>query len=345
MPSTITIVYHVMAIAAYLCIAAVLVLAIVFGRRARRHVKKEKVTKLPNGLSPLDIQRIFIGKTYPRRITKALLTWWATRGYITIEQVSRCKVRVTKIKEPPYHNRDEAVFFDRGTYVRERDLFQLLIEKSKKGDINILSPIFTRDEVERVNDSYAVREDDGVYSPIHYKLKVLTLVLSLLPLVLATVWCCIYMKDAGAVAFLAMAMIGYFVLMFVRGMPILFKLIWCAMWLGASLGGLIGVYHQTYDPLGIVYSSEIMMFLSSFVLIRFVDYREKINLADYSDLINYRKYLLFAPAAELTKEDYYAVLPYLYAFGIKQLVRRKFGERDLPDWYKIENGEAKGALL
>lgn len=345
MPSPMTVYYHVFAIIAYSCILAVFVLALVFGRRARRNVKKERVTKLPVGLSPLDIQRIFIGKTYPRKMTRALLCWWAQCGYIRIEQVSRYKVRVFMIKEPPHHAWDDAVFFDRGTYVRERDLFQLLIEKAKKAPINILLPVFTRDEVERVNKGYAVREDDGVYSTKHYKLKILTLALSLAPLVLTTIWSCIYANNFMPIIFLLMAAIGYFVLMFVRGMPLLFKLIWCGLWLGGSLGGLIAVYTTVYDPLVVGYVSPCMVFAGSFLLIRFVDHREKVNLADYSDLINYRKYLMFSSAAELSTENYYYVLPYLYAFGIKPIVARKFAERELPKWYKQGKDEERGALL
>lgn len=340
-----TIEYHVIAIAAYLCILAVFVLALVFGLRARRNVKKEEVTKLPGGLSPLDIQRIFIGKTYPRKLTRALLAWWAERGYIKLIQAGKYTVRVTVLERPPFHSDPDAVFFDRGTYVREYKLFELFVDKYKDKPVSLLRPLFTRREVENVNDSFAVREDDGVYSTKHYKLKILTLVLSLAPLVMATVWSCVQMQNAYPIMLLAIAAIGYFVMMFVKNMPIVFKLIWCGLWLGASLGGLVVMHDAMYDPLYIMYAGVIMLFLGSFVLIRFVDYREKANLADYSDLVNYRKHLLFAPASELAKDDYYAALPYLYAFGIKFAVKRKFGERQLPEWFTADPDRKKGALL
>ena len=77
---------------------------------------------------------------------------------------------------------------------------------------------------------------------------------------------------------------------------------------------------------------------------QFVDLREKINLADYSDLTNYRKFLLFSRKADLQTVDYYEALPYLYAFRIKGLVRRKFACDTLPDWFVSPSGE-RGSLL
>lgn len=87
-----------------------------------------------------------------------------------------------------------------------------------------------------------------------------------------------------------------------------------------------------------------ILFIGSLLLIRFVDYREKNNLNDYSNLINYRRYLLFGRKSELFTFDYYAILPYLYAFNIKVLVKRKFNTVQLPSWYISENGE-RGNLL
>lgn len=74
--------YYVFAGLIYACILAIILLALVFGLRARRNVKHEKVTELAKGFSPLDVQRIFIGKTYPRRLTRALIVHWAQMGYI-----------------------------------------------------------------------------------------------------------------------------------------------------------------------------------------------------------------------------------------------------------------------
>ncbi|MDE6504829.1 MAG: DUF2207 domain-containing protein [Clostridia bacterium] len=336
--------YIPFAAGAYGCIFAVLVLALIFGPRARRNVKRQKITELPKGLSPLDIQRIFIGKTSPQKLTRALLVWWAQNGYIRIEQVGRYKVRVKKLKGMPYHN-DGAEFFDRGTYVRERYLFGILEHKILRGDtINLLKPLFTKEAVKKTDETFAVREDDGVYSAKHYQLKIFTLVLCCMPLVFTVIWNCVCFSSALPLLFLGTAAIGYFVLMFARTIPIFFKLLWCGLWLFASFGGLWAATNEGYDPAGIYYAAIVIIFAGSFVLLRFVDYREKINLDDYSMLINYRRYLLFTPGAELVNTDYYSALPYIYAFKIKPLVRRKYGERSVPEWYVCKNGE-KGALL
>lgn len=337
--------YYAVIACVYGCIATIIVLAVIYGSRARRNVKNESVTKLPDGFSPLDVKRIFIGKTYPRRLTRALIAHWAQCGYITVKYASRFKVTIRKIKNMPPHFSDDAVFFDRGTYVRERDLFMLMTEKAARGEsINLLKPLFTKAEVNTVNNSYAVREDEGVYTAKHYRLKVLTLALSVIPLAIAAVWIGVNSGVFMTFALVGTAIIGMSVLMFVRGMPILFKAVWCGMWLGCSIGGIIAFSHMAYDPYGTVYAAVVIFFVGPLVLRRFADYREKINLAEYSALINYRKYLLRAHDYELCKQDYYAALPFLYAFGIKPFVKRKFGEQPPPKWYKSDGGE-RSALL
>lgn len=341
------IVYHIFAAGIYGCILIICILALVYGRRARRNVKKERVTGLPQGFSPLDVKRIFIGKTFPRRMTRALITYWAQCGYISVKYVSRFKVRITKLKNMPLHNEKDAIFFDRGTYVRERDLFWYAIKKAKDGKVfNIFRSMFTKSELKTIESKYATREDEGVYTARHYRLKLITLALSLLPFALAVVWLCIYSSNYVSLILIGTAIIGLFVFMFVRDMPIPFKLIWCGMWLGVSIGAVCAFYvgDDLYNPLYIQYAAVAIFFIGSLFLIRFVDYREKNNLAEYSDLINFRKYLLFTPAQELEKEDYYAVLPYLYAFGIKGLVKHKFRRSAPPAWYSGD-AEGKGALL
>ena len=327
------------------CIAVMAALIAVFGRRARRNVKKESVTRLPNGFSPLDVKRIFIGKSYPRKLTRALLVYWAQRGYIMIEHVGRYTVKVHILEYPPEHDRSDALFFDRGTYVRERDLFLLLAKKSRGGKpVNILRPLFTKDDVKAINGKYAVREDEGVYSSKHYKLKIISLCLAVALMLLSAVWGCFFGQFVMLLC-LGTALIGMFVLMFIREMPILFKAIWCGIWLGVSFGGYvnIAVAGWIYDPFYMTYISVCFMITGALFFIRFVDYRVKNNLAEYSDLVNYRKHLLFAPASELEKEDYWEALPFVYAFGIKMFCKRKFGERAVPEWY-VTDGE-RGALL
>ncbi len=341
------IVYHIFAAGIYGCILVICLLALVYGRRARRNVKKEKVTRMPQGFSPLDVKRIFIGKTFPRRMTRALIAYWAQCGYISVKYVSKFRVQITKLKSMPSHSASGAIFFDRGTYVRERDLFWYMTDKAKSGKaFNLLRPMFTKDEIKRINSKYAAREDEGVYTARHYRLKLITLALSLLPFALAVVWLCVSTGNFVSLILVGTAIIGLFVFMFVRDMPIVFKLIWCGMWLGVSIGAVCAFYvgADIYNPLHVQYAAVGIFFIGSLFLIRFVDYREKNNLAEYSDLINYRKYLLFTPKQELEKEDYYAVLPFLYAFGIKQIAKRKFRKASPPDWYKGD-AEGKGALL
>ncbi|MDE7164022.1 MAG: DUF2207 domain-containing protein [Clostridiales bacterium] len=342
-----SIIYYSFAAGIYACVVAILILALVFGRRARRNVKNEQVTKMPKGFSPLDVQRIFIGKTYPRRLTAALITHWAQMGYIKVEYVTPHTVILKKVKSMPMHYNDKAVFFDRGTYVRDREVFNAAMKKAAYGKpINIHLPLISKAEVTRISNKFAAREDEGVYSSTHYTLKVVTFVLSILPLLLSALLIGALTGMYFMLIMFFMALIGLIVLIFVKGMPILFKAVWCGMWLGVSIGWSIAMWVglEVNDVLGVIYVAVTILFVGPIVLIRFVDYREKINLDEYSDLINYRKFLFKDAAYELNDEEYYSALPFLYAFNIKWIVGRKFKGVPPPKWYSGDP-EGRGRLL
>ena len=340
--------YYIFVGLVYACILAILLLALIFGRRARRNVKKEKVTALEEGFSPLDVQRIFIGKTYPRRLTRALIVHWAQMGYIRVKYINKTHVRLILVRKPATDESKRAIFFDRGTYVRERDLFnRVFTPKLREKTVNINLPLFKRSAIKEINNNYAVREDEGVYSPKHYTLKIITFILSIIPFFLAGIYVsCMYSEGGNVIGFIPplMMLLGMYVFRFMLEIPFLFRLIWSSAWVLGGVGLLFGCYETVSDPFGMFYASVAILFLGTFLLVRFVDYREKNNLADYSDLINYRKYFLFSNKATLFSEDYYAALPYLYAFNIKFLVKRKFNTTPLPDWYESEGGE-RSALL
>ena len=139
-------------------------------------------------------------------------------------------------------------------------------------------------------------------------------------------------------------LIGMFFFRFMRDVPWFPRIAVGLAFGGSGVGLQIGFYTAIPDPFGICYASVAILFIGSFLLIRFVDYREKNNLADYSDLVNFKRYFLFSKKKDLLKEDYYAVLPFLYAFNIKSLVKRKFNTNELPVWYLSEDGK-RGRLL
>ena len=189
-------VYYVISGLIYACIIAIILLSLIFGLRAKTYVKREKITSLAKGFSPLDVQRIFLGKTYPRKLTRALIVHWAQMGYIRVKYIDKTYVRLTLVKNPPTHSSKYAVFFDRGVYVRERDLFNKLFGRKNAVEVNVNRAMFSRSVVKSVNCGYAVREEEGVYSSEHYALKIITTVLSVLPFVLASIYLCLVLETA-----------------------------------------------------------------------------------------------------------------------------------------------------
>ncbi len=338
--------YHIAAVSVYACILTLVILAVIYGLRARAYVKRETVTALPRGFSPLDVQRIFICKNYPRRLTRALIVHWAQSGYIRVEQISRYTVKLVCLKRPPVHNDDEAVFFDRGTYVRERDIFNAVFARHGSAvTVNLLKPLVSKTKIISINRSYATREDEGVYSAKHYRLKVATFIISFAPFVICGIYMCITGSFAGIIPPFMM-MLGMFVFRFMREIPFWFRFIWSMMWVAGAAAVMIAFFDGIFDPWRIAYASIIFLFIGSYILIQFIDHREKNNLADYSDLVNFRKFLLFSSREKFVdaKVDYYQVLPYLYAFNIKPLVKGRFATAKLPDWYVNTTGK-RGSLL
>lgn len=340
--SSTTVVYYISTAIVYGCIAAIVIMALVLGTRARRNVKHERVKHLPKGFSPLDVQRILIGKTYPRRLTKALIAHWANNGYIKIKRIDGTHVAVQQLKDMPEHDSGDAVFFDRGTYVRERELYCKFIEKIEANDtVSLNLPLFSIDFVKKLNKTFAAREDEGVYTERHYRLKLLTTALSVIPIFAVALFFC-FADSPAAIILPLLAVLGLFVLRFMREIPVLFRMIWSSLWLLAPIGFFINDGIKVGDPFGMTIAASAILFLGTFVLIRFVDYREKKNLAEYSDIINYRRFLLFARRDEFVGVEYAEALPYLHEFHIKPLVKRKFVIDSAPDWY---SGEKGGALL
>ncbi|MDE6613569.1 MAG: DUF2207 domain-containing protein [Clostridia bacterium] len=338
--------YYFFAGGVYACILAILLLALIYVRRERRNVKREKITCLPAGFSPLDVQRIFIGKTYPRRLTRALIVHWAQMGYISVKEIDRSHVQLTKLISMPKHRNEKAVFFDRGTYVREWKLFNKLFGTKRVKQVNINLPLFSRQDVKEINKSFAVREDEGVYSQKHYTLKVITFALSVIPFFLSGIYICIASNTFVGILLPFMMFLGMYVFRFMLEIPFWFRLIWSSGWVAPSIAVMLVTYFDKgiNDFLGMAIASCVILFAGTFLLIRFVDYREKNNLADYSDLINYKRFLLFSSKEMLTTTDYYAALPYVYAFGIKPFVKRKFNTETLPDWFISTNGKGGGLL-
>ncbi len=337
--------YVIAAAISYGCILTVLVFDIVFGLRALFHVKRELVMSLPEGFSPLDYQRIIKGKTRPDQLTRALLVWWAQKGYIRIEGLTRNTVRVWKLKEMPPHN--EATFYDRGTYVRERKIFcevffGVALESGFK-DIHVTAPLLRRKTAEEINKSFAIGENEGVFGAGHFILKIITQILCFVPYFLAVAWASYSTDDSGLyIGFSIFSVIGVLALKYVLDIPRVIRIPFFSIWGGLPYVGIVLQYLSTVnDPWCFGLAALLFYALGTFFFILFADYREKENLEEYSLLFNYRKFLFTVRKKAVAKEDYYKILPFLYTINLGFLLKPKFRSEQLPDWY---SGEERSLL-
>ena len=312
--------YVIAAAISFGCILTVLVFDVAFGCRALFHVKRERVTELPKGFSPLDYQRVIKGKTRPDRLTRALLVWWAQRGYIRMQGLTRYQVRVWKLQNMPPH--EEAEFYDRGTYVREREIFDHIFSDVKLDtgfkDVNINAPLISRKSAEAVNKSFSIGENEGVFGTGHFILKIVTQILCFVPYFLAVAWASYDTGDSALFIGLSIfSVIGVLALKYFIFVPPVIRYPFFSLWGGLPYIGIMTSYFQNvnYDPWYFGLAALLFYSLGTFFFILFADYREKENLKEYSDLFNYRNYLFFVHRKAVVKEDYYEILPFLYTIN------------------------------
>ena len=327
-------IYYIFAAGVYGVMFTVLVLAIVFGLRARMKSKDGVATRLPHGFSPLDIQRVLGGRTYPRRVTKALLYHWANMGYIQIEAQEDGKFAVKVLKKMPPHDDKSAEFFDRGTYVRERTIFHRAFPM-KKNTVSPRAPLLSKEMQSGLRTEYAVREDEGVYGQAHYVLKMITQVLALLPILLSATWAVLYNKSNLGLAFmLIFVIIGVLAMRHLTVVPAGFRIPFFSIWGGApTVAFAVSYGGMTYDPLCIGIASAVFTVLCTYVLIQFIDVREKNNLEEYGEIARVKRFLRSAKREKLTGEDFAALLPLIYTLPSMRLYKWKFRDCPLPAWF------------
>lgn len=334
-------VYFAFAAGVYGIILAALILALVFGLRARVLVKDEYKDRLPDGFSPLDIQRVMFGRTYPSRLTKALLCHWANMGYITIKSKEDGRLAIRVLKEMPPHDAEDAAFFDRGTYVRERDIFKAVFGGRKSRELSPHKALIPFSMQSEIRKKYAVREDEGVYGQRHYSLKIIMQILALLPILLSGVWDLMNNKMGSTTPALLFVFIGILCMRYLKVVPFGIRIPFFSIWGGMPLVIYMTNYTKNlYDPLGIGIASGVFMLLGTFVLIQFADVREKNNLDDYSDIMNVKKFLRRTKREKLTSADYAALLPLLYTLPSMRLYKGKFRDCMPPTWFSGERGLA-----
>ncbi len=337
--------YVIAAAISWGCIGIVLIFDFVFGFRALFHVKREMITELPKGFSPLDYQRVMRGKTSPHRLTRALLVWWAQKGYIRIEGGTGSTVRVWKLKNMPPHNKAE--FYDRGTYVRECKIFNHVFSDVRLNtgfkDLSLNRPLVSRKSAAAINKSFSIGENEGVFGAGHFILKIVTQALCFVPYFLAVAWGTIDSSSEGLYIGLSIfSVIGVMALKYCTPIPAAIRYPFFSIWGGAPYFAIVTQYiREVNDPWYFGTAALVFYAVGTFILILFADYREKENLKEYSMLFNYRNYLFFLPKKAAMKESYYDILPFLYTIRLASVLKPKFRSEILPEWYQGK----KGALL
>ncbi|MDE7395925.1 MAG: hypothetical protein K2M95_07395, partial [Clostridiales bacterium] len=202
-------------------------------------------------------------------------------------------------------------------------------------------PLLSRDEEKVLRDEYAVREDEGVYGKAHYMLKLTVQILALVPVVLCVIWACIYdSANAGMAMMLIFIFIGVLAMRYLKVVPAGFRYPFFAVWGGVPTGMFAAGYAKsTYDPLHIGIAAGVFIVLCTFVLIQFIDVREKNNLEEYSDIVCVKRYLRSVSKHHLKRDDFAAFLPIIYTLPSLRLYKGKFRFCNVPEWFEGDRRE------
>lgn len=347
-----------------ICVAIIaLVLLIALFPLIKGWAQKRKVIKPveyfpPRGSSPMDMLILYYGQNAdPRKLFNPLMLYWASRGFITIEEDCKRGLKLTKLKslEPP-ENGDG---FNPNTFALEQNLFGYIFEKRDEFYTLSASSDFA-EFYEKIMSGCKIQAERVSFDKTH-KFSVLNNILSIFLVVAVTVIVgfSVQIGETNAnIGIMGVMLFPILALIFLRfawkdgfkgKTSAKFMLIpFFALWGGVPLiAVLCSLPLLASLMIGIAFAvSAFMMYLEP----KLLDLRADEQLKDYGRICGFKRFLLLAEIKQLEMlveddpEYYYKILPYCYVLGITEKLRQKFDRiiMDGPGWYL---GELRETLM
>lgn len=343
------------AVAIVCLVFALLVLLVPIAGIIKGAVDKRRATRPvsyypPRGASPADVMLKYSGKsTKPRELFSALMLYWASRGFISIEEDCKRGLKLTKLKNiaPPEHG-----VFDGETFKDECELFNGMFAS---GDV--FYTLAADSSYDKCYDRFiAGCEYDAkhISTKSARKLSVSCMALAIALLAAVTVVLGIASKSAGYVAGI-FPFAGVLFMRFTRngfgdnGTAVRYLMYpFFAIWSG--LPGMAVLVMATWD-FGVAYgASLIVCIVVLFWLSGKIDIRSAEDLKYYGEIDAFKTFLVQAEKDRLETlieqdpEYFYNVLPYFYVLDITEKMKAKFDRvvMDGPSWYL---GELRDTLM
>ena len=329
---------------------------------AKKHSEVKPVEYLPpRGASPLDILIHYYGaNANPHEIFNPLMLYWASRGYITIEEDCKRGLKLTKVRNllPPASNDG----YDNATWHIEKQLFECLFGNSRKVFYTLAALSGFKEFFEKVSDACKAHAK-SIGSEKSRGLKLASLITSYLTVVAVILLVGLSLETP-------LAMICIFPLVAVvfpkviislpansnndsngipKGSAARFLLVPFFLFFG-GVPLAVGLSNMPADAVVLIVAAFAVCILNVFYLGDKIDIRSREELKYYARICGFKKFLLLAEVRQLEKlvEDdldyYYNILPYCYVLKITEKLKPKFDRiaLDGPAWYL---GELRETLM
>lgn len=323
---------------------------IIKGAVDRRRAVRPVTYYPPRGASPIDVMLKYSGKSADSRdIFSAIMLYWASRGFVTIEEDCKRGLKLTKLKdiEPP-----EQGAFDADTFKDECELFNGLF-----ADGEVFYTLAAESSYDKCYESFTAGCEcnaERVPSKLSQRLYISCTALAIALLAVVTVILGIANNSAGYFAGI-FPFAGVLVLRFARdelakhGTAAQYMMYpFFTLWSG--LPGMAVIFMSTWDS-GVAYAvSLVVCIVVLFFLSRMIDIRSAEDLKYYGEIDAFKTFLVQAEKDRLETlieqdpEYFYNVLPYFYVLGISEKMKKKFDRivMDGPSWYL---GELRDTLM
>ncbi|MDE6200644.1 MAG: DUF2207 domain-containing protein [Clostridiales bacterium] len=304
----------------------------------------------PRGYSPIDVMSKYCSyNTNPRSALNPLMLYWASRGFITIEEDCKRGLKLTKLKEltPPDVAESEMTNQMKNNFKIEKELFDGLFE----GGIELYT-LAAPTSLQTTNNDFVKKCKEKAYKRRTKNTKLysaLTLMSAVVSLILVTI---INGVTLGGQHYIAMLFPIVAVILF-KAIPnedsltTIIKYPFICVWGGAPLGMVLALS----SPDGVI--TICVAVVASLITVWFsmrIDIRSDRDVRIYGRICAFKQFLLDAEKDRLetlieeNPNYYFDILPYCYILNITKKLKEKFDNitTDGPSWYL---GELRDTLM
>lgn len=305
----------------------------------------------PRGYSPIDVMnKYYSHRLRAHEIINPLMLYWASRGFVKIEEDCKRGLKITKLKElePPEVDESEMTNQMRNNFKIEKEYFDGLFEASiELYTLAALSSI--KDVNKKLMDSCKQKAKKRRTGKTDW-LAGLSLVFAELSIIVITLINYAVYDGGGiyAVMLFPIIAIGLEKAM-AGGDPIeqMIKYPFIAVWGGAPFAVVLALVPATSAAtlcIGMA-ASFATVFIS-----KWIDIRSEKNIEIYGRIRAFKQFLLDAEKDQLetlieeNPNYYFDILPYCYILKITKKLKEKFDKitTDGPSWYL---GELRDTLM